>query len=67
MWYGIFVIYSVRMKSFALIISSCVALHYALTPVSSGDDQISNFLHLSIRVRIGVNADSSRQFLAAKQ
>ena len=49
-----FVIYLVKMKSSALVISLCVALHYVLTLVSFGDDQISNLLHLSTRVLIGV-------------
>ena len=41
-------------KSSALVISLCVALHYVLTLVPSGDDQIANLLHSSIRVLIGV-------------
>ena len=41
-------------KSSALVISLCVALHYVLTLVPSSDDQISNLLHLNIRVLIGL-------------
>lgn len=42
------------MKSSALVISLCAALHYVLALVSSGDDQISKLLCLSIRILIGV-------------